>query len=112
MYLAAAPCPAGDLQELQGKLCEVKAKHGTGHLWLTVRGGKGGFQLELTTCGFSPCKPMYFSIFPRGPRQASHTPRPCEDELHCCSAACSKPPASHHAPNTGIHQELPSPGQL
>lgn len=56
MYLAGA------LQELQGELGQVKAYHGTGHLWLPVQGGKGGFQLELTTHGLSPCKHVYFSI--------------------------------------------------
>lgn len=42
MYLAAAPCPAADLEELQGKLGQVKAEYSTGHLWLTVQGGIGG----------------------------------------------------------------------
>lgn len=74
--------------------------------------GMGGFQLELTTCGFSPCKPLQMSFSMHNcPWTQANISHP-QDPVKVSSAVCNKPPASHHAPNTGIHQELPSPAEL
>lgn len=64
--------------------------------------GKGGFQLEPTSHGFFSLQTHVFlhAQLPVGPGKHLTPTRPCESELHCCSAVCNKPPDSHHAPNT------------
>lgn len=97
-----------------GAAGEAGADQGKTRHWapLAHRPGweRGAFSLNH---GFSPFKPTFFHAQLLVDAGKHLTPtRPCEGELHCCSAACNKPPTSRHAPNTGIHQEMPSPGKL
>lgn len=106
-------CPLPSCR-LGGAAGEAGAGQGRIQHWAPLahspRWDRGAFSLNH---GFSHCKPIFFHAqLPMDSSKHLTPTRPCEGELHCCSAVCNKPPASHHAPNTGIHQELPSPGKL